>query len=78
MRRRLATILVAVMTTMALAVSASAEHNVGPCNAVSEPGNSAYAKHHISALATEGGIGGNGHVPGTHRGFSACLGVHGD
>lgn len=75
MRRRLATILVAVMTTMTLALGASA-HSAPPCNDSGDPGNSDYAKHHISALAKVGGLGADGHIPGTHRGFSLCLGVH--
>lgn len=48
---------------------ASADHNAGPCNDSGEPGNSDYARHHIVVVASN-------HVPGTHRGFSACLGVH--
>lgn len=76
MRRRLATILVAVMATMTLAVGASA-HMAPPCNeSPTDPGHSAYARHHISALAKVGGLGVDGHIPGTHRGFSLCLGVH--
>lgn len=75
MRRRLATVLVAVMATMALAVGASA-HSAPPCNDSGEPGNSDYAKHHIVALAKDGALGNNGHKPGTHQGFSLCLGVH--
>lgn len=53
---------------MALAVGASA-HSALPCN-------SDYAKHHIVALAKDGALGNNGHKPGTHQGFSLCLGVH--
>lgn len=75
MRRRIATVLIAVIATMTLSVGAFA-HNAGPCNDSGEPGNSDYAQHHIVALATVGDLGGDGHVPGTHRGFSACLGVH--
>ena len=48
-------------------------HNVGPCNDSGEPGNSDYAEHHIAELATMGGIGAGGHVPGTHQGFSVCI-----
>ena len=47
--------------------TASADHNVGPCNDSGEPGNSDYARHHI-VVATPG------HVPGAHGGFSVCLG----
>lgn len=74
MKRRLGIIVVAVIATMSLGLSASAD-NLGPCNG-SGPGNSGYAQHHIVALAHDGDIGNGGHVPGTHRGFSLCLDVH--
>lgn len=51
-------------------------HSAPPCNNSGDPGNSDYAQHHIVALATEGGLGNDGHKPGTHMGFSLCLGVH--
>lgn len=75
MRRRIATILIAVMATMALSVGALA-HGASPCNDSGDPGNSDYAKHHISFLAKQGLLGGEGHIPGSHQGFSLCLGVH--
>lgn len=75
MRRRVATIVVGVMMAMTLAVSASA-HSAPPCNDSGDPGNSDYARHHISFLAKEGALGAGGHIPGTHQGFSLCLGVH--
>lgn len=31
-----------------------------------------YAQHHIAFLAKQGLLGGGGHVPGTHQGFSLC------
>ena len=76
MRRRLAVILVAVMVSMTLAMGASAD-NRGPCNESGGPGNSDYAKHHITFLAKNGALGNDGHKPGSHQGFSLCLGVHG-
>lgn len=76
MKRRLAVILVAVMASMTLALGASA-HSAPPCNDSGEPGNSDYAKHHIVALANDGALGNDGHKPGSHQGFSLCLGVHG-
>lgn len=75
MRRRIATVLFAVMATMALSVGALA-HSAPPCNDSGDPGNSDYARHHISALAKEGALGNGGHIPGSHQGFSLCLGVH--
>lgn len=75
MRRRIATVLIAVMATMAVPVGALA-HSAPPCNDSGDPGNSDYARHHISALAKEGALGNGGHIPGSHQGFSLCLGVH--
>ncbi|HZD23839.1 MAG TPA: hypothetical protein VE569_10625 [Acidimicrobiia bacterium] len=87
MRKRIATVLIAVLATMTLSVGALA-HNAGPCDGTDDPGHSEYAEHHIAFLAKQGGIGGpvtpgsdpltfDGHVPGVvHQGFSACLGVH--
>ena len=68
MRRRLAVVIVTVMATMTLAMGASADHNVGPCNDSGEPGNSDYAQHHIVPAT----LGAGAHIPGTHMGFSAC------
>ncbi len=71
MRRRLAVIIVTVMATMSLAMGASADHNVGPCNDSGEPGNSDYAQHHI----VPADLGAGAHIPGSHGGFSVCLGT---
>lgn len=54
--------------SMLLAASGAAAHNAGPCNDSGEPGNSDYAKHHIVPATP-------GHVPGSHGGFSLCLGT---
>jgi len=75
MRKRLAVATVTVLATMTLAMGASA-HSAPPCNDSGEPGNSDYAKHHIVALAKVGSLGHGGHIPGTHQGYSLCLGVH--
>ena len=70
MRRRLAVVIVTVMATMTLAMGASADHNVGPCNDSGEPGNSDYATHHIVPAE----LGNDAHKPGvSHNGFSACV-----
>lgn len=50
-------------------------HNAGPCNDTDGDGSSSgaeYAAHHIVALAHEGGLGNDGHKPGSHHGFSLC------
>jgi hypothetical protein len=72
-------ILVLVMVLALVAVVPAFAHNAGPCNDSGEPGNSDYAKHHIVAMAHNGDIGkvdhdgdGIAHVPGAHKGFSAC------
>jgi hypothetical protein len=65
-------ILTIVVLLAAVTVIPAFAHNAGPCNDSGEPGNSDYAIHHIKALATIGGIGGDGHVPGSHQGFSFC------
>ena len=46
-------------------------HNVGPCNDSGEPGNSDYAQHHIVPAT----LGSGAHIPGSHGGFSVCLGT---
>lgn len=74
MKKRFAVVVATVVAAMSLSLGASA-HNAGPCGG-DGPGNSGYAQHHIAFLAKTGGIGGDGHVPGTHRGYSVCLGVH--
>ena len=61
--------------TLASAVPAVA-HTAPPCNESGGPGHSDYAAHHIVALAHEGGLGDGGHKPGSHQGYSLCLGVH--
>lgn len=48
--------------------SGASAHGAPPCNDSGEPGNSDYARHHIVEATP-------GHVPGTHGGFSLCLGT---
>lgn len=65
-------IIVLVLLVALVSVVPVFAHNAGPCNDSGEPGNSDYAQHHIVPLATTGEIGPDGHIPGTHHGFSAC------
>ena len=54
-------------------------HNAGPCNDTDGdgvPSGHDYAAHHIVAAAKAGALGNDGHKPGSHMGFSLCLGVH--
>jgi hypothetical protein len=71
MKRQLLVLAIVLLIALVTALPAFA-HNAGPCNDSGEPGNSDYAIHHIKALATTGGMGADGHVPGTHQGFSIC------
>ncbi len=72
MRKFRLLILVLVLLIALVSVVPVFAHSAPPCNDSGEPGNSDYAQHHIRALATEGGLGFGGHIPGTHQGFSLC------
>ncbi len=70
--RRIVVFAVLVILLMVLMIpTALADHNVGPCNNSGEPGNSDYAQHHI----VPANLGAGGHIPGSHGGFSVCLGT---
>lgn len=78
MRRMLVSLIASGALVIAVAAPAAA-HNAPPCNDSNgdgAPSGAEYAMHHISALAREGALGNDGHKPGSHRGFSLCLGVH--
>lgn len=50
-------------------------HGAPPCNDSDGDGAASgreYATHHIVSLATERGLGEDGHKPGSHQGFSVC------
>jgi hypothetical protein len=68
-------IIVLVLVIALVIVVPVLAHPAGPCNSPNEdvpPSGRNYAKHHIKPLATEGLLGADGHVPGTHQGFSVC------
>ena len=67
-------LIIALVLVIALAaVVPVLAHSAHPCNDSGEPGNSDYAQHHIKPLATSGGMGNEGHKPGTqHQGYSLC------
>ena len=75
MKKKLATLtIVAALAATALPAATSA-HITGPCadsDGDGVPTGREYATHHISAMAKEGMLGEGGHIPGSHRGFSAC------
>lgn len=65
--------LVLAATPVALA------HQAAPCNDANgdgSPSGREFAEHHITELAKSGMLGKDGHIPGEHMGFSACLNVH--
>ncbi len=66
--RRILAVLAIVAGVSMLAVSGAGAHAAPPCNDSGGPGNSDYARHHIVEATP-------GHVPGTHGGFSLCLGT---
>ena len=70
MRRVFVFVALLALLLLALAPAALA-HNVGPCNDSGEPGNSDYAQHHIVPAT----LGNNAHIPGSHGGYSVCLGT---
>jgi len=72
--RRLGTALLAALALAALLVGPVAADTRGPCNDGTGRG---YAQHHIVELAHAQMLGSGEHTPGSHRGFSLCLGVHG-
>lgn len=68
MIRRMAVVAgTAALFALAGASGASA-HSAPPCNDSGEPGHADYALHHIVPATP-------GHVPGTHGGYSLCLGT---
>lgn len=73
MKKLASTLFIAGLLALAPASAASA-HFTGPCNdsdGDGMPSGQEYAQHHIAAGAHEGIIG-QGHKPGSHRGFSLC------
>jgi hypothetical protein len=82
---KLKSILVLVVVLIALATAVPAFANgpdfpdpEGPCfdAGADGPDGVDYAHYHIVPRAITGALGAGGHVPGAHKGFSLCLGVH--
>lgn len=74
MKKRFALVAASAFAFSAFTAAPVFAHDDGPCNDSGEPGNSDYAQHHIVPLAQEGGMGNDGHKPGSHQGYSICLG----
>lgn len=80
MRTRITALAGALALAAAIAAPVAAD-TLPPCNDASGDGGPSgreYAAHHVTQLAQAGMLGSGGHQPGTHRGFSLCLGVHAD
>jgi len=69
--RKLIIIVLVLLVLLVGVVPVLAAHNVGPCNDSGEPGNSDYAQHHIVPAK----LGNDAHKPGSHGGYSLCLGT---
>lgn len=72
-------VVLSVLVLLAVAAVPAFAHSAPPCNDTDgdgSPSGQEYAAHHIVPLATSGGLGEGGHKPGSHQGFSLCLGVH--
>ena len=66
--RRLTAGLAATAFFVFAGASGASAHSAPPCNDSGGPGHSDYARHHIVPATP-------GHVPGTHGGYSLCLGT---
>lgn len=74
MRRLLASFGISLLLAVAAAVPAFASDAGGPCSDA-HPGNSGYAKNHITVMAHEGMLG-QVHKPGVvHTGYAGLCGV---
>ncbi len=75
MKRRIVYVLSASVVSVLMVTAPAFAHNVGPCPTdpmiTAAPGHSEFAQHHILPAVPE-----EGHKPGAHMGYSACLGVH--
>jgi hypothetical protein len=72
--RRVLAILFVVLACLVVAPSASPqppEPEPFPCE-VFTTGQS-FGQEHVSAEAKDRNIGGEGHIPGSHRGYSQCV-----
>jgi hypothetical protein len=75
-RSQLAVIVAAALLILGLVAGPVAAH--GPCDDINgdgSPSGMEYGQFHISSHAPHG-VALGAHNPGTHMGFSLCLGVH--
>ncbi len=74
--RRLVVLVLVLSVLVVMAIPAAFAHIAPPCNDANGdgmPSGFEYGRHHISAMARVGLLGNDGHKPGVHHGFSACL-----
>ena len=74
--RRLLIAVVLGLLTAAFSAGGAVAH--GPCDDVDADGSPSgmeYGRFHVSSHSPHG-VGLGAHNPGTHQGFSLCLGVH--
>jgi hypothetical protein len=72
----LVVLVAAALTALALSLGTGPAAAHAPCADTGMPGHSDYGRSHIASHTPHGvGIPG-AHNPGTHRGYSLCLGVH--
>jgi hypothetical protein len=72
---RIRPILLSILISSLLGLSASFAHSAPPCNdsdGDGSPSGKEYSEHHIVPLAQDGALGNDGHKPGSHQGFSLC------
>jgi hypothetical protein len=74
MRRLVASFVLSLGLALVAVVPAFASDPGGPCSDA-HPGNSGYARNHITVLA-HAGLLGNTHKPGEHHGYAGLCGVH--
>lgn len=76
MKKLISVAVLTVVLSVAAVVPASAAPPCNDANGDGSPSGVEFAQSHIVPLATAGMLGEGGHKPGTHMGFSICLGVH--
>ena len=72
--RRVLVVLFVALALLVVAPSATSqqpEPEPFPCEVFTS--GASYGQEHVSAEAGDGNIGGDGHIPGAHLGFSQCM-----
>lgn len=72
MKKKLIILSLVLLLALVSAIPAFAAPPCNDTNGDGSPSGAEYAAYHIVPLATTGGLGADGHKPGSHHGFSAC------